>query len=82
MWIHKEICSSIRYFYLKLKWPLFSFLLWIQSLLLLVESNEPFPTQYCLGFSDSYTQCDNQDDGLGPIAKLEKYAASENIFNR
>merc|ERR1712038_181133 len=34
------------------------------------------------GFSDSYNHCDNQDDGLGPIAKLEKYAASENIFNR
>lgn len=38
--------------------------------------------EWCLGFSDSYAQCDSQDDGLGPIAKLEKYAASENIFNR
>ena len=26
--------------------------------------------------------CTQGDDGLHPIAKLEKFAASENIFNR
>jgi len=34
------------------------------------------------GFSDSYNACDNPDEGLSSIAKLEKYSASENIFNR
>jgi len=32
-------------------------------------------------FSESYS-CENPDDGLTPVAKLEKYAGSENIFNR
>ena len=32
-------------------------------------------------FSEPYT-CANPDDGLSAVEKLEKYAASENIFNR
>ena len=32
-------------------------------------------------FSDGYGAT-NPDAGLSPIAKMEKYAASENIFNR
>lgn len=35
------------------------------------------------GYSDSSTNpANNQDDGLSPVDKLEKYADSENIFNR
>ena len=35
------------------------------------------------GYSDSSRSLqDNLDDGLSPVDKLEKYADSENIFNR
>ena len=35
------------------------------------------------GYSDGSTSVQvNQDDGLTPVDKLEKYADSENIFNR
>ena len=34
------------------------------------------------GYSDSSSVAVNQDDGLSPVDKLEKYADSENIFNR
>merc|ERR550532_299007 len=33
-------------------------------------------------FSESYSCGAAPDDGLSAVAKLEKYAASENIFNR
>ena len=50
-------------------------------ILFMLKRSAPRLKEVCLGFSD-YNHCDTQDDGLGPIAKLEKYAASENIFNR
>jgi len=34
------------------------------------------------GYSDSSITTPSQDDGLSPVEKLEKYADSENIFNR
>ena len=34
------------------------------------------------GFGDTTITTPSQDEGLSPVEKLEKYAESENIFNR
>ena len=34
------------------------------------------------GFADTTITTPSQDEGLSPVEKLEKYAESENIFNR
>ena len=34
------------------------------------------------GFGDTTISTPSQDEGLSPVEKLEKYAESENIFNR